>query len=161
MSTQIIVLTAAIILCLIGILGTILPMLPGVALIFVVITAYGWWEGFDQITFGYLIILGLLTLLSVLLNYLSSVMGAKYFGSTRSGLIGALLGTLAGIFFFPPLGILLGPLVGGFLGEYISNQNAQASLKAGIGAAIGVFSGIFFQFILAVGFFVSFLIKVL
>lgn len=161
MSLQIIVLTAAIILCLIGILGTILPMLPGVALIFVVITAYGWWEGFNQITFGYLMVLGLLTILSVVLNYMSSVMGAKYFGSTRAGLIGALLGTLAGIFFFPPLGILLGPLAGGYVGEYLTNHDAQASLKAGIGAAIGVFSGIFFQFILALGFFISFLIKIL
>ncbi|HNX28714.1 MAG TPA: DUF456 domain-containing protein [Syntrophomonadaceae bacterium] len=160
MSVQTIVLAAVIILCVIGILGTILPMLPGVAMIFVVIIAYGWWEGFNVISLNYLIILGSLTLLSVLLNYLSTVMGAKFFGSTKTGLAGALLGTAAGIFIFPPVGLILGPLAGAFIGEYISNQDAKKSLRAGIGAVIGMFSGIVFQFALAVGIFISFLIKV-
>lgn len=161
MSVQTIVLAAVIILCVIGIIGTILPMLPGVAMIFVVIIAYGWWEGFNVISLNYLIILGSLTLLSVLLNYLSTVLGAKFFGSTKTGLAGALLGTVAGIFIFPPVGIILGPLAGAFIGEYISNQDAKKSLRAGIGAVIGMFSGIVFQFALAVGIFISFLIKVL
>lgn len=160
MELQTIMLTLAIILCVIGIIGTIVPFLPGVALIFTVITAYGWWEGFNLINFNYLIILAVLTLLSVLINYLSTVMGAKYFGSTKAGLVGALLGTFAGIFFFPPLGILLGPLAGAFIGEYISEQNVQSSFKAGVGAVIGMFTGMFFQFALALGFFISFLIKV-
>lgn len=160
MDLNIVILTLAIILSLVGILGTILPFLPGVAMVFAVIVFYGWWEGFEKITFGYLLILGLLTLLSVVLNYLSSVLGAKYFGSTKAGIIGALIGTAAGIIFFPPAGIILGPVLGGFLGEYIAQNDTRASMKAGIGAAIGVFSGIAFQFALALGFFVSFLFKV-
>ena len=160
MSVPTIILVAAIILCLVGILGTILPMLPGVALIFAVILAYGWWEGFQVITFNYLLILGLLTVLSALLNYLSTVMGAKYFGSTRAGLIGAFLGVFVGIFIFPPLGIIIGPLAGAFIGEYIARQDANRALRAGIGAVIGMFSGMVFQFALAMGFFISFLVKV-
>ncbi|HPF43982.1 MAG TPA: DUF456 domain-containing protein [Syntrophomonadaceae bacterium] len=161
LSLPTIVLVAAILLCVIGVLGTILPMLPGVAMIFIVIAAYGWWEGFHTITFSYLLVLGLLTLLSAVLNYLSSVMGAKFFGSTKAGLVGALLGTFIGIFFFPPIGIIIGPLAGAFIGEYISKQDVNSSLKAGLGAVIGMFTGVVFQFVMAAGFLVSFLIKVL
>jgi len=85
-----------IILILIGIAGTIFPFLPGVPVIFIAIVGYGWYEGFNVIDVRYLLIIGGITVLALLADYLSSVMGAKYFGSSKKGIWGALIGTFIG-----------------------------------------------------------------
>nr|WP_054695863.1 DUF456 family protein [Syntrophomonas palmitatica] len=103
MNVDTLVLVLAIILMLVGVAGTVLPALPGVVLVFLTAAAYGWYEGFHQIKANYLMILAGLTLLSVLVSYASAVWGAKYFGSSKAGTWGAVIGVIAGIFFFPPL----------------------------------------------------------
>jgi len=155
-----VVLIFVIIAMLIGAAGTVLPVLPGIPFIFAAIICYGWFEGFNVITPNYLIILGILTLISMLFSYLATVMGARHFGSGKWGSIGAVIGLVLGLFLFPPLGLIAGPLLGAFLGEYLSQQDAGQAFRAAIGAIIGVFSGVVFNLLIALGMIISFLVIV-
>lgn len=154
------VLVLAIILMLVGVAGTILPVLPGVLLVFLAAAAYGWYEGFHVISAYYLIILAGLTLLSVLVHYLSAVWGSRRYGSSKYGSWGAIIGLLVGMFILPPLGIFIGAFVGALVGEYITRNDWDQSLRAGIGTIVGLFSGMLFNLLLALGMFISFLIVV-
>ena len=160
MESSIMALIIVMILLLLGIGGTILPLLPGIPLMFVSIAAYGWYEGFNTITPKYVCILAALTVISLIVDYLSTVLGAKYFGSSKKGMWGALLGTFIGLFLFPPLGLLLGPFLGAMIGEYIEIQDMEKAVKIGVGTVVGLFSGMVFKLVLAIGMFVSFLIVV-
>lgn len=153
-------LALVIIAMIIGAAGTVLPVLPGIPLIFAAALFYGWYEGFQLITANYLIILGILTILSIVFSYLSTMLGARYFGSGKWGSWGAIAGLVLGLFIFPPIGLLVGPFLGAFLGEYLSGQNSQLAIRAALGALIGLFSGIIFNLLVAIGMLVSFLIKV-
>lgn len=161
MATNTIFLVVVFILIVLGIAGTILPFLPGVPLVFVSICAYGWYEGFNLISPRLIALFAGFTVLSIFLNYLSVALGAKYFGSSKYGVIGALLGIFLGIFIFPPLGIFIGPWLGATIGEYIYNKDFSSSLRSGIGAVIGLVSSIFFDLIIAITMAIWFIIKLL
>jgi hypothetical protein len=156
MDVWVVVLTLAVIL--LGIAGTFVPVLPGVPLVFVAIAAYGWHEGFQTVTPRYLIIVAGITVLSVFVDYLSTYLGAKYFGSSKKAMYGAVIGIFAGLFIFPPAGLLIGPWVGAIIGELIEGNDWNKALRSGMGAVIGLFSGIAFKLILAAFMLVSFLI---
>jgi uncharacterized protein YqgC (DUF456 family) len=117
---HILVIIIVILLLSAGLAGTVVPFIPGIPLIFIGIAAYGWFDQFQNIDAQYLIILACLTLLSVCFDYVSTILGAKYFGSSKSGTWGAVIGTVAGLFFFPPLGILIGPFLGAVAGELVA-----------------------------------------
>lgn len=155
-----VMLVLAIIVILLGIAGTVLPVLPGIPLIFITMAAYGWYEGFELITPKFLAIMGGLALLSLFIDYLATYLGAKRYGSSRKGMVGALLGAVAGLFILPPLGIFIGPWVGAVLGEKIEGKAWSESMQAGVGSLIGLFSGILFKLILAIVMFIAFLIAV-
>lgn len=145
---------------LLGIAGTILPFIPGIPLIFVVMAAYGWYDGFQAVTPKFLAIMGGLAVLSIFIDYLAALLGARHFGSSRKGMIGAVLGIVIGLFVFPPLGLFVGPWVGAVIGERIEGKEWKASMQAGLGSIIGLFSGMLFQLVLAIIMFIAFLIAV-
>jgi uncharacterized protein len=151
---------ATIIVILLGILGAFLPFLPGIPVIFVAIAAYGWYEGFQVITAPYLVVLAGIALLSMLVDYLSTFLGARYFDSSRYGMWGAVLGGLVGIFIFPPFGIIIGPWAGALLGERLQGHDWARAWRSGLGAVIGLFSGIAFKVALGVVMLVSFLVVI-
>lgn len=158
MNTTAVVIT--IIVILLGIVGTMIPFIPGIPLIFVAIATYGWYEGFHTISTKYIVIMAALTLLSLLIDYLASTMGAKFFGSSKYGVYGALIGTVLGLFVFPPAGLLIGPWIGAIGGEMIAGKEFSAAFRTGIGTIVGLFSGIVFSLTLAIIMFISFLIIV-
>lgn len=158
METTIFIVTLAVIL--LGIAGTFLPVVPGVPLVFVAIAAYGWYEGFEEITPNYLVILAGVAVLSLFVDYVSTYLGAKYFDSSRLGLYGAVIGSVAGIFIFPPLGLLILPWLGAIVGELLQGNDWPKAMRSGMGAVIGLFSGIAFKVALATGMLVSFLLVI-
>jgi len=93
---------------------------------------------------GNSLLLGLVmaTLLALLIDFLASVLGAKRFGATWRGVLGAAIGGLVGLFFNLP-GILLGPFVGATLFELAGGHKFQDATRAGLGATVGLFLGIF------------------
>lgn len=146
----------AIVVMVVGIVGSIMPVVPGIPLIFFAILGYGWFEGFNVISVKYVAIMGALTLLSVLVDYVAGVWGAKKAGSSKSGMFGAMLGIIVGIF-FGPVGILVGPWLGAFAGEYLVLQDVNQAINVATGTVIGIFAGIAFKVLLGAGMLISFL----
>lgn len=155
-----IAITITLIAMLLGIIGTMLPFVPGIPLIYMAMIAYGWYEGFNIISAEYLVIMGILVILAVIADHLSPLIGVKYFGASRYAMIGAIIGFLVGIIFFPPFGMIVGALAGAVLGEYFELEDWQQALKAGLGSVAGFVSGILFQIAIALVMTVSFVIKI-
>ena len=131
----------AVILILVGIAGVILPALPGLPLVFIGMLLAAWAGDFQQIGWFPLVLLGLLTLLSVAVDFFATLVGAKRVGASKKALWGALLGTIAGIF-FGPIGLFAGPFVGALLGELWHGREIGQATKVGLGTWLGIVLGI-------------------
>lgn len=127
-------------LLLAGLAGVILPVLPGVPLMFAGILLVAWGDGFNHLGTATLIILGVLTLLAVLVDLVASLLGARRVGASRMALLGAALGTFVGLFFGIP-GILLGPFAGAVLGEFWHSRHGGIAAKVGLGTWFGLVLG--------------------
>ncbi len=123
-----------------GLIGCIVPMLPGppvayVALVLLQLT--------DKAAFTpmQLLLWLLLVVLVQILDYLVPAFGVKRFGGTSWGNWGCIIGTFAGLFWFPPLGVVAGPFIGAFIGELLGGKETRHALRAGLGAFIGFLLG--------------------
>ncbi len=133
-------------LILIGLVGTVLPALPGLPLVFAGMLLAAWAGGFQQVGIPILVLLGLLTLVSLGVDFWATALGAKRVGASRKAIIGAMLGTFAGLF-LGPLGLLVGPFLGALAGELLHRRRLGASdlgnaAKIGLGTWIGILFGI-------------------
>lgn len=151
-------------LMVVGIIGAVVPGIPGTSLILVAIAIWGVVQGSFGIVAVPLIVTLVVLALSVGIDLLATFWGAKRAGASKWGQIGAVVGLLLGIFgllpalpFGGPLfGILLGPLLGAIVGEYVYQRNLKRALKAGVGIVVGSLVGNLIQGLLAivaVGFF--------
>ena len=131
----------AAVLVVVGLVGTLLPMLPGVALVFLGLVVAAWAEGFQQVGWFTLVILGLLTLLAYALDLAATALGTRRVGASRRAVWGAGLGTLVGLFFGLP-GLLVGPFAGAVLGEYTVQRRLGPAGVAGAGAWLGFALGV-------------------
>jgi hypothetical protein len=123
-----------------GIAGTILPALPGTILVFAGILLGAWIDGFTRIPVWLLVAFGVLTALAWAVDYFAAIAGAKRVGASRLALIGAAIGTLAGIF-TGLWGLLFMPLVGAAIGELIAQRDLRRAGKVGIGTWLGLLLG--------------------
>jgi len=123
-----------------GIAGTILPALPGTILVFAGILLGAWIDGFTRIPVWLLVVFGVLTALAWAVDYFAAIAGAKRVGASRLALIGAAIGTLAGIF-TGLWGLLFMPLAGAAIGEFIAQRDMRRAGKVGIATWIGLLLG--------------------
>jgi len=138
---DIILITSGIICLLLGIIGSILPALPGpplsyIGLILLHLT--------DKVQFStrQLLFWFVLVLITLVADYLLPVLGVKRWNGSKWGNICCIAGTIIGVFVFPPWGIIVGPFLGAFLGELlIAQKETSAALKAGFGAFLGFLMG--------------------
>lgn len=130
----------ALAMILVGIAGVVLPALPGLPLMFFGMLLAAWAGDFDRIGVASLVVLGLLTGLSVVVDFLSSAVGAKRAGASRLAVIGALVGSVVGIFFGLP-GLLAGPFVGALAGEFLHARKLAQATRVGIATWIGLLLG--------------------
>lgn len=133
-------------LILIGLAGVVLPALPGLPLVFAGMLLAAWAGGFAQIGGVTLVALGLLTLLSMAVDFWAAALGARRVGASRMALVGAVLGTFAGIF-LGPLGLFVGPFVGALAGELLHGRALDGprlgqATKVGVGTWLGIVFGI-------------------
>ena len=140
MDLQIVWYILAAVLIAVGFVGTILPVLPGVPIVFGGMLLAAWADHFSHVGVVTLTILGVLTGLALAVDFIASLLGAKRVGASRPALIGAMLGTLVGIFFGLP-GLLLGPFVGALLGELAAGGGLRRATDVGIGAWLGFVVG--------------------
>jgi uncharacterized protein YqgC (DUF456 family) len=126
-----------------GLIGSLLPVIPGQLLIIVAAGAHWWAKGEDaSVQWWTFLVLGLLYGTSQLMEYVSGGLGSKYFGGTGWGVAGAIVGGLAGLF-FPPWGFLAGPLAGAFCFEYFfAQKELEEASRSGVGSAVGAAVGI-------------------
>ena len=143
----------AIVLVVVGIAGTILPALPGLPLVFAGMLLAAWAGDFQQVGVPMLVVLGLLTVFSLAVDFWATALGAKRVGASRLAIIGAMVGTLAGLF-LGPLGLLLGPFAGAVGGELIHRrsllrQDLGHAARIGVGTWFGILFGTVLKLALA------------
>jgi uncharacterized protein YqgC (DUF456 family) len=129
-----------IILMLIGIVGCLVPVLPGPPLSFLgLILLHA--SKFGNFTPTTLIALGAITVVVTILDYIVPIWGTKRFGGSKYGTRGATVGLIVGLF-LGPVGIIIGPLLGAIVGELIFKDDMGYAIRAGFGSLIGFLTGI-------------------
>jgi hypothetical protein len=131
---------AAGVLIVIGVLGLVLPVLPGAPLIFLGALLAAWAEDFAYLGVWSLVILGVLTALAIAVDFVASAFGARRFGASGRSVAGATMGAVVGLW-FGPVGVLVGPFIGAVIGELTLRRNLAAAGRAGVGAALGLALG--------------------
>lgn len=134
-----------IILILVGLLGSLLPLLPGppVAYVGLLLQLFR-----DPVPFttNFILVWGGIVLLSLLLDYIVPIWGTKRFGGTRYGVWGCTIGFLLA-FWMGPWGVIIGPFIGAFVGEMIGGQSSHKSFRAAWGSFIGFLLGSFVKLV--------------
>jgi uncharacterized protein YqgC (DUF456 family) len=134
-----------------GAVGCVVPVLPGHLILLIAAVAYrlmlgeaaglAWWS---------FVVLVLLMAVSQTFEILSGAAGSKWFGGTRWGAIGAIIGGVAGLFFFP-IGLLLGPLIGAVVFEMaFAKQQARPAVISGVGSVVGTLTGMVFKIVVGI-----------
>jgi uncharacterized protein YqgC (DUF456 family) len=135
---------AAALLALLGIVGCVLPALPGPPISFVALLVFWGARGWQADSFGGLAVLGVgvAAVLVTLLDTVAPAIGARRYGASRWGVWGSVLGMIAGMIAFPPLGMIAGAFVGALAGELAGGQETRASLRASWGVFVYTMLGI-------------------
>lgn len=136
---DIVLLILAFFMMLIGLIGCIVPGLPGTPIAYI-----GLWiaQATDKIHFSwqFLLIWGIVVVIISVLDYVVPAWGTKHYGGTKWGVWGSTIGVFVGLF-FGAMGVILGPLVGAVIGELISGKQLNDALKAGWGSFVGILFG--------------------
>lgn len=132
---------------LVGVLGSFLPVLPGLpiswlGLLLVHLTSA------VPMNYTFLGIWLAVALLVLILDYIIPAMGTKKFGGSKYGIYGTTLGLIVGLF-FPPFGFIIGPFVGAYIGEMLHQQNSKVAVKAAWGSFVGFLTSSFMKFIVS------------
>jgi uncharacterized protein YqgC (DUF456 family) len=122
---------------LVGIVGTILPMLPGAPLVFLGLLFGAWADGFEKVGWIPLTILALLTASTFVIDFVATRIGVEKTGASSLAAIGAMIGMVLGMF-FGFIGVFVFPFVGAVLGEYIVKRDAVQAGKVGLGTWLGM-----------------------
>ena len=148
---DIIFLITGLLLCLIGIVGSFLPIIPGPVtswlgiLLLNLTSAVEFNLNFVLITFTVAVSVGIL-------DYIIPILGVKKLGGSRSGQIGTTVGLIVALVILGPIGIIIGPFMGALLGEMSTNKSFQNSLKPAFGSFIGVIVGSVIKFLISLSF---------
>lgn len=143
----------SIVLLILGILGTFLPVLPGLVLSLAGLLIYKYGTDSD-LSMIYIWAFVILTLASAVLNYVIPAKTNRKYGGTRWGSIGSVIGTIVGIFIPIPLGFLVGMFAGVFIGELLhDSKDMNKALKSTKGAFIGFIYGTGFSLVVGIAMF--------
>ena len=156
---DLVLLFLAAVLVIIGILGSFLPVLPGVPVS---------WAGLLMLHFTSVVpmnytFLGITLLVTIIifaLQYAIPALGTKYLGGSKKGMFGATIGLFAGIFIPIPFAILIAPFVGAYLGEILNKADSRTALKAASGSFVGLLASTFMEFVVTCIFLLLFIYKI-
>ena len=130
-------LAIAAILVVLGVLGTVLPVLPGTLFVLAGLFLAAWAQDFTRVGWIGISIIVALAALAFAADFAASILGAKRVGASPKALIGAAIGGFIGVFFGLP-GILLGPFIGALVGELMARGGWKQATKVGVGTAVGL-----------------------
>lgn len=140
-----------------GLLGTVLPVLPGIPVMFLGMWLVAWLGDYTVISGGTIVALALAMVLSIAIDLFASLLGAQRVGASRKAQLGAGLGSVIGLFFGMP-GLLAGPYLGAMSGEMAHGSHWRAAAKVGAGTWLGLVVGSVLKLGLALGMLVTFLL---
>ncbi len=149
MVLDIIIITITALLILGGIIGSVVPIIPGPVLVLVGAVVYAWHTDFTVVSWTVLAVLAVLAILSQVLDYVASVFGAGKYGASKWGLAGAFIGGIVGIFFGGIIGIIIGPFIGAVVFELFHGKTFAMSFKVGYGTLLGLLGGALGRLIIA------------
>lgn len=135
----------SVLLIVVGLAGTVLPALPGTALVLGGIVLGAWIDDFTRVGPGWLSVIALLAVVAWVLDYVAGWLGAKKAGASRLALLGAALGTVVGLL-MGLVGVLFMPLVGAALGEWWTRRGqlaaGQQAVRVGVATWLGIMVGL-------------------
>src|SRR5262245_54639200 len=131
-----------------GLIGLVLPAIPGAPLIFAGLLLAAWIEDFAFVGLWTISVLAVLAILTFGVDLWATMFGAKKFGASKYAVIGAVLGSIIGLFLGFP-GVVFGPFIGAVVGELLAQKNLQQATRSGIGATIGLVLGVALKLALA------------
>ncbi len=135
-------------LILIGLAGTVLPLLPGTLLVWAGILVGAWIDDFTRVGVTTVLIISGLAVLAWALDFVAGLLGAKRAGASKLALIGAAVGTVVGIF-MGLVGVLFMPLVGAAIGEYWAQKDQQRAAKVAVATWLGLILGMIAKVVLS------------
>ncbi len=138
----ILLIVVGLLIALAGIIGCIVPALPGPALSFLSLVILSFAKVWEPFGVQFFIVMGGLAALVTFLDYVVPAGGARRYGASKYGVTGSVAGMLIGIFFIPPFGIFVGAFAGALVGEMIAKRGTRDALKAGWGVFVGIMVGV-------------------
>ncbi len=145
-----------------GVVGVIVPILPGLAYMLVMAVLFGFIDKFAHLHGWELAVLGGIALLSLIIDYASGMLGARWGGASKQAMLFGFLGLLVGLALFPPFGSMIGLFLGVLIAEIRNHKDERQAVRAATGSLLGSISGMVINVILAVifiGLFVLFAVK--
>lgn len=153
--------TLTILLLLVGLIGSVVPLLPGPIVIFIAGVVHTLLRPESGMSLWGLVILFLLLALSFVLDFISGALGARWFGASRWGVAGVFIGGIAGMFFMP-FGLVLGPLIGGAAFELLfAKKKLQPAAKSAWGSLLGTGVGMVLRLVVALAMIATFFLDAL
>lgn len=140
----------------IGLLGTLLPGIPGVGLVYAGIVFYAIADKFTSIDFSTVLYFGILTIFAAIAQYVGSIWGAKYAGAKTKALVGTLIGSVIGTF-GGPLGIFVGAFMGALIGALLEDTAPGTAVRVAFLSVVGILSGTIIQLFLSIVLIIAFL----
>lgn len=135
-------------LILVGLAGTVLPVLPGTILVWGGIVLGAWIDDFTRVSMTTVVVVSVLAIMAWGLDYVAGLMGAKKAGASKQALLGAAAGTVFGLF-MGLVGVLFMPLVGAAIGEYLAQKDQTRVVKVGVATWVGIMVGLIAKVVLA------------
>lgn len=153
------ILILALAIAFIGLAGVFLPFLPGVPIVWLGLAIYAYLTGFATLSLTTVLVFLGLTFLTIILDFLAPIIGAKSYKASKYGITGAFLGMILGLLILGPIGIIVGPFAGAFLGEFwLGRKESEEAFKASLGTVIGFLAGALIKtalILVMLGFFIA------
>lgn len=137
-----------ILLFIVGMAGTVYPVLPGVIAIYAAFFVYGWMASFEPFGFWFWTIQTTIFVVIIVADYVLSAASVKKYGGSKASIIGMTIGLITGPFIIPVLGLIIGPLVGAIVGELFKVPDFKHALKVGWGSLVGLFASVVMKVVL-------------
>jgi uncharacterized protein YqgC (DUF456 family) len=132
-----------------GLVGSVVPWMPGPLLILAGAVLWAFATGFEALGWGRLAILAALAALGFVLDFLAGALGARRYGASRWGIVGAVAGAVVGLF-LGPFGLVLGCVAGAVVGELLRGADLRGSVRSGLGALVGLLAGLVADLVVSV-----------
>jgi len=153
----------AVVFILVGVAGIVIPILPGMLLVWFTVVVYAWRTGFETIGYPSLFVITIIALVAGLSNIWLPLLGAQKTGAAKRALFLGVVGAIVGTFVIPLplLGTVIGYAIGVFLGEFLKVRDWRLALKASLGGVAGWGISTIFEIVAALLILVIFVVQVL